>query len=132
MADEEEEDDEEEEAQSQEEEEGLDDEPEDEGDSGDEYELSQYDYLVGKLHYDPDDKAVFKCHSVAVVGGLVVAYRCKYNSQSQKWGKVNMTDPVHVADIVGYHNNPTNDNEVNARLQQVPAATVKQRGRPKK
>ena len=87
---------------------------------------------MGKLHYDPDDKAVFKRHSVAVVGGLVVAYRCKYNSQSQKWGKVKMTDPVHVADIVSYHNNPTNDDEVNARLQQVPAATVKQRGRPKK
>jgi hypothetical protein len=45
---------------------------------------------------------------------------------------VKMTDPVHVADIVSYHNNPTNDDEVNARLQVVPAATVKQRGRPKK
>ena len=41
--------------QSQEEERGLDDEPEDEGKSGNVYELSQYNDFVRKLHYDPDD-----------------------------------------------------------------------------
>ena len=50
---------------------------------GDEYELSQYEDLVGKLHYDPDDDAVFKCHRIAVLGGVVVSYRCKYNSVSR-------------------------------------------------
>ena len=50
---------------------------------GDEYELSQYEDLVGKLHYDPDDDAVFKCHRIAVLGGVVVSYRCKYDSVSR-------------------------------------------------
>ena len=43
-----------------------------------------------------------------------------------------MTDSVHVDDIVGYHNSPTSIDQVNARLQEVPAETVKQRGRRKK
>ena len=47
-------------------------------------------------------------------------------------GKVNTNDPVHKADIFGYHNDPTNDENVNARLQELPAATMKQRGGPKK
>jgi hypothetical protein len=50
------------------------------------------------------DGTVVDTSSVAVVGGLVVAYRCKYNSQSQKWGKVKMTGPIHVVDIIGNHN----------------------------
>ena len=47
-------------------------------------------------------------------------------------GKVNTNDPVHTADIFGYHNDPTNEEIVNARLQELPAATMKQRGGPKK
>ena len=101
-------------------------------DSGDEYDLSHYDHLLGKMHYDPDDKAVFKCHSIAVVGaGVVVVYRCMYNSESRKWGKVNKTDPIHIADILGYHNSPTNEENVNAILQDTTAVTLP-RGRPKK
>ena len=39
----------------------------------------------------------------------------------------------HYVKLIGYQNNPTNDDEVNARLQEVPAATVvKQRERTKK
>ena len=115
----------------------MEDVPEDEGDLNDEYDLSQYDDLIGKLHYDPDDEAVFKCHRITVVDDLVVVYRCKYDSISRKWGKVNMTDPIHIADILDYHNNPTNEENVNARLQEEqpaltqPAAT-KQRGRLRK
>ena len=107
-------------------------------DSGEEYDLSQYDYLVGTLHYDPEDDVVFKCDSIAVVGGDVVVYRCKYNSKSRTWGKVNINDPIHIADILDYHSNPTNDDEVNARLQEPTAAiaaatkSTKQRGRPAK
>ena len=51
-------------------------------DTGEEYDLSQYDYLVGTLHYDPDDFGVFKCHSITAVDGDVVVYRCNYNSKS--------------------------------------------------
>ena len=46
-------------------------------DSGEEYDLSQYDYLVGTLHYDPDDFGVFKCRSITAVDGDVVVYRSK-------------------------------------------------------
>jgi len=122
-------DDEEEEVQSQEE--ALEVEP-DEEDSGEEYDLSQYVNLVGKLHCDPDDDAVYKCHSITVVGDNAVVYRCKYDSKAKKWGKVNMRDPIHIGDILGYHDNPTNEDIVNARLQEPAAATKKQRGRPHK
>jgi len=122
-------DDEEEEVQSQEE--ALEVEP-DEEDLGEEYDLSQYVNLVGKLHYDPDDDAVYKCHSITVVGDDVVVYRCKYDSKAKKWGKVNMRDPIHIGDILGYHNNTTNEDIVNARLQEPAAAAKKQRGRPNK
>ena len=57
------------------------------------YDLSQYDYLLQKLHYDPEDNAVFKSHSIAALEGNVVVYRCKYNSKSRTWGKVKMEDP---------------------------------------
>ena len=107
-------------------------EPEDEEDSGEEYDLSQYDNLVGKLHYDPDDDAVYKCHSITVVGDDVVVYRCKYDSKAKKWGKVNMRDPIHIFDILGYHGNRDNVENVNTKLKEVPTATTKQRGRPKK
>jgi hypothetical protein len=121
-----EEEDEEEEVESQEEEEELEVESENEGDLGDEYDLSQYDKLVGKPHYDPDDDAVYKCSNVAVVDGNVVVYRCKYNSISQKWGKVNMKDPIHIGDILSYHGDPNNEKEVNDRLHE-----RNQRGRKK-
>jgi len=107
-------------------------------DSGEEYDLSQYDYLVGTLHYDPDDFGVFKCRSITAVDGDVVVYRSKYNSKSRTWGKVNINDPIHIGDILDYHSNPTNDDEVNARLQEPTAAiaaatkSTKQRGRPAK
>jgi hypothetical protein len=68
---------------------------------------------------------MFKYHSISVVGeDAVVVYCCKYDSESN--------DPVHKADIFGYHNDPTNEEIVNARLQELPAATMKQRGGPKK
>jgi hypothetical protein len=87
---------------------------------------------VGKLHYDPDDDAVFKCDSITVLYGNVVVYRCKYDSKSRKWSKVNTRYPIHIGDILGYNNNPTYDDDVNARLHEQHAATTKQRGRPKK
>ena len=81
-----------------------------------------------------DDAIMFKCHSISIgLGDAVVVYRCKYDSESRKWVKVNMSDPIHTAGIiVGYHNYPTNEENVNARLQGEQPATTKQRGRPKK
>ena len=95
--------------------------------------LSQYDYLLQKLHYDFEDNDVFKCHSVAALEGNIVLYRCKYYSKSRTWGKVKMDDPMHIGDILYYHNNnPSNEENVNARLQEPTTTTTKQRGRPKK
>ena len=94
--------------------------------------MSQYDYLVGNTHYDPKDDAVYKCYSISVVEGNVVVYRCKFDSKYQKWGKVNMRDPIHIGDILGYHGNRDNVENVNTKLKEVPTATTKQRGRPKK
>ena len=43
-----------------------------------------------------------------------------------------MRDPIHIGDILGYHGNPDNAENVNTKLKEVPTATTKQRGRPKK
>ena len=75
---------------------------------------------------------MFKCHSIAALEGNVVVYRCKYNSKSRTWGKVKMGDPIHMGDILSYHNNPSNEVNVNARLQEPTTTTTKQRRRPKK
>ena len=76
---------------------------------------------------------MFKCHNIAALEGNVVVYRCKYNSKSRTWGKVKMDDPIHIGDILNYQNNPSNEENVNARLLQEPTTTTtKQRGRPKK
>ena len=80
-----------------------------------------------------DDAIMFKRHSISIgLGDAVVVYRCKYDSESRKWVKVNMSDPIHTADIFGYHNYPTNEENVNARLQEEQPAATKQRGRPRK
>ena len=66
---------------------------------------------------------MFKCHRISVVGeDAAVVYRCKYNSESREWGKMNTNDPIHTADIFGYHNYPTNEEKRN----ELPAATMKQ------
>ena len=59
-------------------------------------------------------------------------YRCKYDSKSRKWGKVNMRDPIHIGDILGYHGNPDNAENVNTKLKEVPTETTKRRGQPNK
>ena len=120
-------------AESDEDEDGFESEKEESvEDSGDEYDLSQYDYLLQKLHYDPEDNAVFKYHSIAALEGNVVVYHCKYNSKSRTWGKVKMEDPIHIGDILNYHNSPSNEENVIARLQEPTTTATKQRGRPKK
>ena len=68
----------------------------------------------------------------AALEGNVVVYRCRYNSKSRTWGKVNLKDPIHIGDILNYHNNPSNEENVNARLKEPTTATTKQRGRLKK
>ncbi len=43
-----------------------------------------------------------------------------------------MRDPIHIGDILGYHGNHDFAENVNTKLKEVPTATTKQRGRPKK
>ena len=68
---------------------------------------------------------MFKCHSIAAVEGDVAVYRYKYNSKSRTWGKVNMKDPIRIGDILNYHNNPSNQENVNTRMQEATTATTK-------
>ena len=88
------------------------------GDSDEEeYDLSKYQYLTQKPHYDPDDEVVFKCMAINVDDeGNIVVYRSKYNSDSSEWSEVNMDDPIHVAAVV---------RQMNAILQSKPMATQK-------
>ena len=82
--------------------EGFEVEPEEKGGDSDEqrYDVSKYKYLIGKPHYDPEDKAVFKCGVIDVNNmGHIVVYRSKYSSESGKWCRVNMGDPIHVLQL---------------------------------
>ena len=96
-------DDDEEEEEIDDQEEELEVQPGEKGGDSDEEEddLSKYQYLIEKPHYDPDDIAVFKCMAINVDNDdNIVVYRSKYNSDSGEWGEVNMDDPKHVAAIV--------------------------------
>ena len=85
----------------------LDDEEDEDAD--DPYDLSEYLYLKGTTHYDDDDKGVFKVADVQAEdfgdgkGVVVVVYRSKLNETTKKWGKVNMDDPIMVADVEKYY-----------------------------
>ena len=96
---------------------------EEEGGSGDDeeedcdaetYDLSQYTHLEGTTHYDNIDRAVFKVVHVKAEdfddgnGVVVVVYRSKFNEKTKSWGKVDMNDPIMVADILKYHNSASN------------------------
>jgi hypothetical protein len=85
--------------------------------SDDEYDLSEYAYLQNAMHYDPEDKGVFKCVKIVAEdfgdGAQVVVYRSKYLENSKKWGKVDKS-PVHVSDIEKYHKHPQNKKNVDA------------------
>ena len=72
----------------------------------DEFNVDEFKYLVGTLHYDKEDKGVFRCERVVAEdfddgnGTVVVVYRCKYDQKKCTWGMVNEDDPIQVADIV--------------------------------
>ena len=78
------------------------------------FDLSQYLYLKGATHYDSQDKAVYKCADVIAEdfddgkGPVVVVYRCKFDAVTRKWGKVDKEEPIHVGDVVKYHQNKRN------------------------
>ena len=119
-------DEEEDESDDQEEEEELEVQPGEKGGDLDEeeYDLSKYQYLIQKPHYDPDDEAVFKFMAINVDDeGNIVVYRSKYNSDSSEWSEVNMDDPIHVAAVV---------RQMKAILQSKPMATQKQKKTKKK
>ena len=129
-------DDEEEESDIQEdEEEDFEVEPEEMGGDSDEeeYDLSKYNYLIEKPHYDPEDTAVFKCSVIGVnAQGDVVVYRSKYNSESGKWSRVNMGDPIHVAAVVRGDKKFRNIRQMNAILQSKPPSPLKQANNKKR
>ena len=58
--------------------------------------------------------------------GSIVLYRCKYNSKSGEWGEVNMDDPILVTAIVRDDKNIKNIKKINATLQSLPIAPLKQ------
>ena len=91
------------------------------------YDLSEYLYLNGTTHYDNEDRAVFKVAEVKAEdfddgkGVVVVVYRSKLNERTGKWGEVDMDDPIMVADVVKYHNTPSNRVVMATKLQKVSA-----------
>ena len=117
--DDEEEEEEEEESSTQEEGElEIEQRAEGEDSSEDGYDLSNYQYLIEKPHYDPDDEAVYKCSVIDVDdNGDIVVFRCKYNSESGEWGEVNMDDPIHVAAVVRDEKHFRNFEKMNEILQ---------------
>ena len=112
-------------AESSDEESALEDEDEDE----ESFDLEPYDYLLGQAHYDPEDNGVFK--SVKIVaedfgnGAEVVVYRSHYNSNSGKWGKVNLNDPIKVGDVIKYQRSKANVAKLNAVLKPITAKPKK-------
>lgn len=97
-----------------------DDDPEDDehiSQAPDDYDLSEFQYLRDALHYDPEDRGVFKCVDIVAEdfgeGAQVVVYRSKYLEKSKKWGRVDTT-PIHVSDVIKYHKHPKNTINVNA------------------
>ena len=102
----------------------------DEESSSEGYDLSEYEFLVGKSHYDPDDDAVYKTTRVAVnTEGDVVVYRSKYSTNTGKWGKENTRDCIHVQDIIGYTEDHANEERMNSILQ--PRSMVTKKGNRK-
>ena len=93
------------------------------------FDLEPYDYLLGQAHYDPEDNGVFK--SVKIVaedfgnGAEVVVYRSHYNSNSGKWGKVNLNDPIKVGDVIKYQRSKANVAKLNAVLKPITAKPKK-------
>ena len=75
--------------------------------------MDKYLYLVGTTHYDPDedDAGVFKCIKIVAEdsndghGFQASVYRSKYDAKTQKWGKVNMDDPIYADSVVLVHAN---------------------------
>ena len=50
--------------------------------------MSDYQYLMEKPDYDPDDYAVIIVVLMMLMT-LMIVYRCKYNSESGERGEVN-------------------------------------------
>ena len=64
--------------------------------------VSEYCWLIGKVHMDADDKEIYVTTRVEIDrNGYVVAYRKRANSFGKPMGK-ELQDSYHVADIVEY------------------------------
>ena len=93
--------------------------------------MGLYKYLIGSTHYDPDDKCVYRCLRVVAEdfgsGAEVVVYRSAYIAKTKKWRKEDR-DPVHVRDIIEYHDNEENVAMVSSILHPKPNV-LKKKGR---
>ena len=58
-------------------------------------------------------------------GAEVVVYRSHYNSNSGKWGKVNLNDPIKVGDVIKYQKSKANVAKLNAVLRPITAKPKK-------
>ena len=57
-------------------------------------------------------------------GVVVVVYRSKLNETTKKWGKVNMDDPIMVADVEKYYSSNKNRVIMHRKLPRVLASAI--------
>ena len=66
-----------------------------------EYEIDKFSYLANKLHYDDENKAVYKTTKVVEEGGFIVAYR-KRRYPNGKFAMKEEKRPIFAKDVVEY------------------------------
>jgi len=73
------------------------------GSSGEdsEYEMDKFIYLTNKLHYDEEDKSIYKTTRVVEENGFIVAYR-KKKYPNGKFASREDRNPIYAKDVVEY------------------------------
>lgn len=71
------------------------------GSEDSEYDLDKFTYLTNKLHYDEDDKRVYKTTRVVEENGFIVVYRKKRYSNGKFFSKEERS-PIYAKDVVEY------------------------------
>ena len=71
------------------------------GSDDSEYEIDKFAYLTNKLHYDEEDKIVFKTTRVVEEDGYIVAYR-KKRYPNGKFALKEERNPIYAKDVAKY------------------------------
>jgi len=73
------------------------------GSSGEdsEYDMDKFTYLTNKLHYDEDDKTIYKTTRVVEENGFIVVYR-KKKYPNGKFASREDRNPIYAKDVVEY------------------------------